>query len=85
MNIKAIGVKINSKLSGERLITVYLSNGAELTFAASSFPRLKNATTSQLSNVQIQVNGRALRWEEIDEDISIDALISDQANFPLTG
>jgi hypothetical protein len=33
------------------------------------YPRLCNASTSELAQVCLRVGGRALRWEALDEDI----------------
>lgn len=37
----------------------------------ADFPLLRQATDTQRKNYKIVLNGHALRWEEIDEDIHI--------------
>lgn len=37
----------------------------------ADFPRLRQSTDRQRKNYEIVLNGEALRWEEIDEDIHI--------------
>lgn len=39
------------------------------------FPRLLNATPSQLANWQISGNGYGIHWPEIDEDLSTAGLL----------
>jgi len=38
---------------------------------AQYYPRLAAAAPGQLATVKLRVGGRALRWEEIDEDVWI--------------
>lgn len=46
-----------------------LLDGATHTFPVQYYPRLAAADLGQLTKVRLRVGGRALRWEEIDEDI----------------
>jgi hypothetical protein len=46
-----------------------LLDGSTHTFPVQFYPRLAAAAPAQLAAVQLRVGGRALRWEEIDEDI----------------
>lgn len=39
------------------------------------FPRLARATNSQLSRVRLRRDGEALRWDELDEDIQVAAVV----------
>ena len=50
-------------------------------FPANRFQRLKEATDNQLQKVEIKLNGYALRWEEIDEDIIVPGIVA--GNFKL--
>ncbi len=51
-------------------INVQLDNGETGSVPISNFSILSKATPQQLEKVAI-VNGYALHWEELDEDISI--------------
>jgi hypothetical protein len=51
-----------------------------VSFPASKYPLLSNATTDKLSQVELQLNGRALRWEKLDEDILVEDVLL--GNFP---
>lgn len=48
-----------------------LRDGSTHSFPVGFYPRLSQATPEQLAAVRLRVGGRALRWEEIDEDIWI--------------
>jgi hypothetical protein len=52
--------------------------GGELGVPLAWFPRLLNAAPAQRSQVVISRVG--LHWEAIDEDISIEGLLSDQGD-----
>lgn len=58
-----------------RMIRIALEDGREIAFPAEKFRRLRDATDEQLAQVQIEARGRALRWEEIDEDVSIEGVL----------
>ena len=54
-----------------RTVFVELTDGRQLGFPADRFDRLSQATDEQLQNVKLRLNGYALRWEELDEDIAV--------------
>jgi hypothetical protein len=43
---------------------------------------LKQATNEQLAAVKVEVNGYALRWEELDEDITVFGIIAGHFQLP---
>ena len=45
--------------------------GNEYSRPLESFPRLKDASNEERHNFTIRLQGEALRWESIDEDIHI--------------
>lgn len=55
-----------------RRICLELADQRLVSFPASKYPLLTNATQSQLEQVKLRLNGLALRWEELDEDIWVD-------------
>jgi hypothetical protein len=59
-----------------RTIFLRLNDGRIFGFPANRFARLKNATDDQLKMVEVEVNGFALRWEEIDEDITVPGVVA---------
>lgn len=60
----------------ERKVRVELEDGREIAFPADKFRRLAQATDEQLRQVSVEARGRALRWEEIDEDLTIDGILA---------
>ena len=58
------------------MIYLRLADGRIFGFPAGRFRRLRDAPDALLDKVQIEVNGYALRWEELDEDISIEGIIA---------
>lgn len=63
------------------MVELDLIDGSRHAFPIHYYPRLSAATPAQLSKVYLRVGGRALRWEEIDEDIWIaDAVLK---RYPL--
>jgi hypothetical protein len=49
---------------------------------AANFKRLATATDEQLAKVQLRVNGKALRWEEVDEDITVRGIVAGRVHGP---
>jgi hypothetical protein len=52
-------------------------------FHFSGFVALKAATDEQLCGVTIELDGYALRWEELDEDITVPGVVA--GKFELSG
>ncbi|MEX0780277.1 MAG: DUF2442 domain-containing protein [Balneolales bacterium] len=65
----------------DRIIFVELTDGRIVGFPADRFKILKNATPEQLKKVKLRLNGYALRWEELDEDITVPGIIA--GNFQI--
>jgi len=66
----------------KRMIYCELSDGRIIGFPADRFRILKQATNKQLATVQIEVNGYALRWEELDEDITVPGVVAGHFQLP---
>jgi len=60
----------------------FLSDGRIIGFPGDRFRILKQATNEQLAAVKVEVNGYALRWEELDEDITVPGIISGYFQLP---
>lgn len=65
--------------------TVYLElhDGRIVGFPANRFRLLASATDEQLAKVEIELNGHALRWEELDEDITVPGILEGRFQLPL--
>ena len=58
-----------------RTVFVELTDGRQVGFPADRFDRLSAATNEQLQKVGLRLNGYALRWEELDEDITVKGIV----------
>jgi len=69
----------------DRTVFMELTDGRQIGFPAARFNRLAQATDEQLSAVTLRLGGTAMRWEELDEDITVTgaALGRFQAPLPL--
>ncbi|MEA2114468.1 MAG: DUF2442 domain-containing protein [Thermodesulfobacteriota bacterium] len=66
----------------KRLIFVELTDGRIIGFPADRFKLLSSATNDQLAKVELRLNGFALRWEEIDEDITVPGVVAGNFQLP---
>ena len=66
----------------KRMIYVELTDSRIIGFPADRFRILKNATDEQLKEVTVRVNGYALRWETLDEDITVPGIVQGQFQLP---
>ena len=55
-----------------RRVWLELADGRLLSFPAAKYPLLAAAQSNLLEKVKLRLNGLALRWEELDEDIWVD-------------
>ena len=63
-----------------RRIWVELDDQRLVSFPAAKYPRLAEAPQDLLEKARLRVQGRALRWEELDEDIWVDDAV--HGRFP---
>ena len=69
--------------SKKRVIFIELTDGRTISFPADRFKILSKATEKELSEVEIRLNGFALRWEKLDEDITVKGIIAGNFQLPL--
>ena len=55
-----------------RRVWLELADQRLVSFPASKYPLLANSPQKLLEKVTLRVQGLALRWEELDEDIWVD-------------
>ena len=65
-----------------RTIFFELHDGRIIGFPADRFRILAAANEEQLAKVTLEVNGYALRWEELDEDISVPGILAGRFQLP---
>ncbi|MBU4273683.1 MAG: DUF2442 domain-containing protein [Planctomycetes bacterium] len=65
-----------------RMVFLELSDGRVVGFPANRFRRLRDATAEQLKEVALELNGYALRWETLDEDITVHGVVAGRFQLP---
>jgi hypothetical protein len=63
-----------------RRVCLELADGRFVSFPAVKYPLLAKAPQNLLKKLKLRLNGLALRWEELDEDIWVDDAVS--GRFP---
>lgn len=66
-----------------RTVFLELVDGRILGFPADRFKILKDATDADLQDVRLELNGHALRWERLDEDITVPGVVAGRFQLPL--
>jgi hypothetical protein len=66
-----------------RMVFIELTDGRQIGFPAARFRLLAHASDSDLAKVELCLNGAALRWEELDEDISVRGVVEGRFQLPL--
>ena len=65
-----------------RTIYIELHDGRIIGFPADRFARLKFASEDALKEVSVEVNGYALRWNNIDEDLTVNGILAGRFQLP---
>ena len=60
----------------EDTLSVDLSDGRTISVPLAWFPRLLQSTPEERNNWRLIGKGRGIHWEDIDEDISVEGLLS---------
>jgi hypothetical protein len=66
-----------------RMVYLELTDGRIVGFPADRYRILSQASEDQLKQVQIEVDGYALRWEELDEDLTVAGIVAGRFQLPL--
>ncbi len=80
INTEPVAIKVWTE---QRFIYIELTDGRIFGFPADRFRILSQATEHQLQKVSIEVGGHALRWEELDEDLTVSGVVMGQFQLPL--
>lgn len=62
------------------MVWIELADGRQVGVPTSKFPRLRNASDGDLAKVRVEARGKALRWEELDEDLLVEGIVA--GRFP---
>ena len=65
-----------------RIVYVELHDGRIVGFPADRFRILAAASEEQLARVRIELIGYALRWEDLDEDLTVPGVVAGQFELP---
>ncbi len=65
-----------------RMVYLELSDERVLGFPSSRFKLLSKATDLQLQQVRLRLDGRALRWDELDEDLTVQGILEGRFQLP---
>ena len=57
------------------MLQVALADGREISVPLEWYPRLSNATPKERKNWQLIGGGLGIRWESIDEDVSVESML----------
>ena len=66
-----------------RTVFMELTDGRQIGFPAARFHQLARATDEELAQVTLRLGGAALRWESIDEDITVMGVALGRFQAPL--
>ena len=66
-----------------RTVFMELTDGRQIGFPAARFLRLAQATDEQLAEVRLRLGGAALRWDSLDEDITVTGAALGRFQAPL--
>jgi Protein of unknown function (DUF2442) len=67
-----------------RTVFIELTDGRQIGFPADRFKILSKASDKQLQKVALRLNGYALRWEELDEDLTVQGIVEGRFQLPLS-
>ena len=70
-----------SASADENSIVVELDDGRQLTVPIAWYPRLLHATDVERANIRLIGRGEGLHWPDVEEDVSVAALIEGKRSF----
>ncbi len=68
----------------ERMIYIELTDGRIIGFPANRFKILSEASDEKLQEVTLRLNGYALSWESLDEDITVPGIVAGHFQLPFS-
>jgi hypothetical protein len=66
-----------------RMVFLELTDGRIVGTPADRYKILHAATDQQLKDVKLELNGAALRWDELDEDLTVHGIVAGRFQLPL--
>ncbi len=80
VNVEPLAIRTWSE---GRIIFIELIDGRIIGFPANRYRILKSATDEQLKEVTLRLDGYALRWGSLDEDITVPGIVAGNFQLPL--
>ncbi|MEJ7691627.1 DUF2442 domain-containing protein [Daejeonella sp.] len=73
------GIRIHNLYADSeyKLMIILLNTGKAFKFSYRKFPKLNNASQSELSNFKLIGDGIGIHWNAIDEDLSLKGIIKE--------
>jgi len=81
MNTSVRPVKATDLQFTDDRLVVHLEDGRDLIVPLEWFPRLRNASSDELTNWRFIGDGIGIHWEQLDEDISVEGLLKGDHNL----
>ena len=81
MVISTVSVEMLGAVSiavAEDAVTAQLSDGRKISAPLAWYPRLVHATPEERDNWEIHAGGQHMHWPDLDEDISVEMLLTGQ-------
>lgn len=66
----------------KRMVFLELVDGRIFGFPADRFRLLSTASDEELQEARLELNGHALRWEKLDEDITVPGVVAGYFQLP---
>jgi hypothetical protein len=66
----------------DRTVFLEVVDGRIVGFPADRFRILSKASDEELQEVRLELNGYALRWEKLDEDITVPGVVAGRFQLP---
>ncbi len=65
-----------------RMVFIELTDGRQIGFPAERFKLLRDAGDEALQKVRLRLDGTALRWDDLDEDITVRGIVEGHFQLP---
>jgi hypothetical protein len=82
LNVEIETVAVRAWTEG-RFVYIELTDGRIFGFPADRFRILSRASDAQLAEVTLELRGSALRWEALDEDLTVAGVVAGRFQLPL--
>lgn len=80
MKVKAITPLAEDVRVTDEALEVDLADGRTLRVPVGWYPRLEHACPEERSSWRLIAGGRGIHWEDLDEDVSVEALLEGRAS-----